>query len=75
MKEEKQYAIKIESSDHGLLFHFVFSEEEAKKAKISIGNVALIINSGMEGEEVNIQCKSISILGLYNWVNKFDSDR
>lgn len=69
---EKYYALKIENSDHALLFHFTFTPEEAKNTKVSIGTIESVLPHGLLGEEHHIECKTISIIGMHRQAYKDD---
>ena len=65
---DKQYAIKIENADLGLMFHFTFTQEEAENTRLHIGDIKLVLPTDINTEEVSIESKSISIKGLFDWV-------
>jgi len=61
----KEYAIKIENPEHGLLFHFTATEEEAKRTKIGVGSLELKISK--ENCEVEyVDARYLSLFDLFN---------
>lgn len=38
----KEYAIRIENNEHGLIFHMFFTEKEFRESKIWIGAIEMI---------------------------------
>ncbi len=61
---KKEYAIKIENIEHGLMFHFTATKEEAKQTKIGVGSLELKISKD-NCEIEYVDAKFLSLLELY----------
>ena len=64
---DKEYAIKIENITHGLIFHMIFTKEEAENTKVYIGTIELQTKKEKETTS-HIDSKFMSIKDLYDWM-------
>ena len=61
----KEYAMRIENPDHGLLIHFLFTLDEFKNTKLWLGTVEMQTKEGKK--EVNyIDAKYTTLMDLLN---------
>jgi hypothetical protein len=63
----KEYAIKIENITHGLIFHMLFTKEEAEETKLFVGTIEMQTKNEKETTQY-IDSKFMSIKDLYNWM-------